>query len=90
MILNCIVLFYILNGNRRYCNTGYAYMASTLRKEKYKIKVLDFNHYHKDINKRIQEVKSADFVSVTFKSFTISFSISEWFLKKTSSIYMLE
>lgn len=51
-------------------NVGLGYIASSLIKEGYTVKVVDLNNYQKNIKNRIDAIKNYDIVGLSIKSFT--------------------
>ena len=65
------VVFIDPKGDQVGLNMGLAYLASSLINKGHKVKVIDFNNYHKDENERLKAVYNADIIGFSIKSFTI-------------------
>lgn len=64
-------------GINRGLNSGLAYLAGHLIENGYPVHVLDFNNSHRDEEERLEEVKDADLVGISIKSFTMKNAL-EW------------
>ena len=65
------IVFIDPRGYQLGLNTGLAYLCGQMEKEKVSVRVIDFNNYRYNEKKRLNQVKEADVIGISVKTFTV-------------------